>query len=197
MKNRMVMFLILILALLIAVSFNLKNSFPAKTVSVSSNNFKSDFNIIYDKLNLPDSIAIDEFQVLFNRNGDIERFSYSLIDYNSSFEYRVTYKTLSQRYKVKRVKLDMQGNESNLLEAKKFFSALNKINIIDIVDLGKYVSISGDYENNLTPQGKPTYLFKENEFIRVEGKVQFDRVYMLVVIEDNYIKQKYVLYVKT
>ncbi|MGL5354633.1 MAG: hypothetical protein ACRDA5_15175, partial [Clostridium sp.] len=115
--------------------------------NINSIDFLEDLNVIRNKFNLQKPLDINHFEVRYNKDGQINKLTYEVIDYRNSEEigYSVSYFSNAyklgnkKKYSITRRKTNNIFKDEKHLDADLFFDNINKIKEEKInYDFGEY-----------------------------------------------------------
>lgn len=108
---------------------------PIISDNINSIDFTSDLNKIKDKLKVKTPLDVNEFEVRYKKDGEIEQITYNLIDYENpkKIHYSVRYFNNTnmlnnkKNYSITRYKMNDIKPNVGILDSDYFFDNINKI----------------------------------------------------------------------
>lgn len=101
--------------------------------NINSIDFTFDLNVIRDRFKLKNKLDINNFEVRYNKDGEIENIMYELIDYNNPkrVHYTVSYykdaSGVKNKYSISRYNVNSTFQLDEVLDADYFFANIDKI----------------------------------------------------------------------
>jgi len=151
---------------------------PVEVVASSSNIYmldtKEDWQKIQEKIGYPRDLKIEDFRVNYEEDGQIRDFRYDLVGYleNEIILYRVKLLPDKQVYSINAIKIDQWAQYGRLVIADRFFEALEKVNLKEVVNQEKklewYVVASrGEYITSV--EDATHFMYEEGKMTRVDN----------------------------
>lgn len=98
-------------------------------------NFKNDYNLIKKKLKIEGNPKLEDFEIEFRKDGEIESLEYTLIEKrNKDFLiYRVLLSPDKSMYKIKPVKSSQWLQYNRLIDIKHFLNVIETLDFINMI----------------------------------------------------------------